>query len=87
MCFLILGSYMGMLTGIRVLTLVEIAIWFVRLFSRRCFRSSITDLEQPAPRPIQNDDRFDALETEISFIKANMSMKSKPLRKKTRIDN
>ena len=71
-----------MLTGIRVLTLVELAFWFVRLFSRRCFRSSSTDVEKPAPRPSQKDDRMDALEKEISLIKTNMSMKSKPLWKR-----
>ena len=73
---------MGMLTGIRVLTLVELAFWFVRLFYRRCFRSSTTDIKQPAPRTRQKDDEIDALEKKIfarieKKIETKMSMNSK----------
>ena len=80
-----------MLTGIRVLTLVELAFWFIRLFSRRCFRPSTTDIEKPVPCPKQKDERMDALEErnnaiekEISMIKNKMLMKSKYLGKRTK---
>ena len=70
-----------MLTGIRVLTLVELAFWFVRLFSRRCFTSSKTGIEQAESPPNKKTDRIDALEKElkdeISLIKKNMKSKSR----------
>ena len=80
-----------MLTGIRVLTLVELAFWFVRLFSRRCFTSSKTGIEQAESPPNKKIDRIDALEKElkdeITMIKKNMSLKSKSRGQKAKIYN
>ena len=94
MCRSISGSYMGMLTGIRVLTLVELAFWFVRLFSRRCFRSSKTGIEQAESPPNKKIDRIDALEKQnaamedkITMIEKNMSLKSKSRGQKAKIYN
>ena len=83
---------MGMLTGIRVLTLVELTFWFVRLFSRRCFRSSKTGIEQAESPPNKKIDRIDALEfaamkDKITMIEKNMSLKSKSRGQKAKIYN
>ena len=89
MCRSISGSYMGMLTGIRVLTLVELTFWFVRLFSRRCFTSSKTGIEQaesPPNKKIDNDE-IAKLKDEITMIKKNMSLKSKSRGQKAKIYN
>ena len=81
-----------MLTGIRVLTLVELAFWFVRLFSRRCFKSSKTGIEQAESPPNKKIDRIDALEfaamkDKITMIEKNMSLKSKSRGQKAKIYN
>ena len=80
---------MGMLTGIRVLTLVELAFWFVRLFSRRCFRSSKTGMEQAESPPNKktDNDEIAKLKDEITMIKKNMSLKSKSRGQKAKIYN
>ena len=83
-----------MLTGIRVLTLLELAFWFVRFFSRRCFRSSKTETEQQALPSTQNNEEFNALKEEnaamkreISVIKEMIFWQSKSPGKKGKVNN
>ena len=53
---------MGMLTGIRVITLLELTFWFIRLISRRCFKSREAKYEFPDRRSNLGRQRIDALE-------------------------
>lgn len=78
-----------MLTGIRVITLLELTFWFIRLISRRCFKSRETNYEFPERKSNPGRQRMEALEkrneaiekemrTKISVIEKRLSRQLKP---------
>ena len=75
---------MGMLTGIRVITLLELIFWFIRLISRRCFKSHETKYEFPAGRSNSGRQRIDALEkrnAEMEKRNAEMEKRNEAMEK------
>ena len=60
---------MGMLTGIRVLTLLELAFWFIRFFSRKVFGPSNTEVDNKLQPPNQKKETCDESKERNTTIK------------------
>ena len=81
---------MGMLTGIRVITLLELAFWIVRFVCRYCFTSYDTQCPEEGLRPKKKRiDEIERIEKELekkienrfSVMEKTMSLQLRPWRK------
>ena len=56
------GSYLGMLVGIQVITLLELAFWFVRFIARRFFKPCESEMKKSIILPKVGKDRIDVIQ-------------------------
>ena len=76
--FFYIGSYMGMLTGITIITLLELAFWIIRFVSQRFSKSDSTKEENSESIPSPTTKRIEALEKRNAAIeKRNAAIEKK----------